>query len=131
MFDKNGDGVITTDELGSVMISLGQRPSVFELKNFIRAVDTDKSGTVDFEEFVDIFARKVTMDPEAELREVFKAFDRNNDGFITPDELYNVLGNLGEKSSLTEAKEMVREADKNGDGKVDYAEFKAIYSFKG
>ena len=41
MFDKNGDGVITTDELGSVMISLGQRPSNFELKNFIRAVDTD------------------------------------------------------------------------------------------
>ncbi|CAL1538649.1 unnamed protein product [Lymnaea stagnalis] len=100
MFDKNGDGMITSDELGSVMISLGQRPSLHELKNFIKAVDTDRSGTIDFEEFVDIFARKVTMDPEAELRQVFKAFDGNHDGYIAPEELFNVMRQLGEKITL-------------------------------
>ena len=42
MFDKNGDGMITTEELGQVMISLGQRPTLSELKSFIRAVDTDR-----------------------------------------------------------------------------------------
>lgn len=55
------------------------------------------SGTIDFDEFVDIFARKVTMDPEAELKEVFRVFDSDHDGFISPAELYGVLSRLGEK----------------------------------
>nr|KAG5696611.1 hypothetical protein BaRGS_034072 [Batillaria attramentaria] len=130
MFDKNGDGMITTEELGQVMMSLGQRPTLDELKSFIRAVDTDRSGTIDFDEFVDIFARKVTMDPEAELKEVFRAFDSDHDGFISPSELFNVLVKLGEKITRKEAEEMVKEADLNGDGKVDYAEFKAILTSK-
>ncbi|XP_070193060.1 calmodulin-like [Littorina saxatilis] len=130
MFDKNGDGMITTEELGQVMISLGQRPTHSELKAFIRAVDTDRSGTIDFDEFVDIFARKVTIDPEAELKQVFCAFDSNNDGFISPDELFNVLSGLGEKINRREAEEMVKEADLNKDGKVDYSEFRAILTSK-
>ena len=47
MFDKNGDGQISSEELGSVMVSLGQRASAIEIKNYIRAVDTDsKSVTI-------------------------------------------------------------------------------------
>ncbi|PVD20722.1 hypothetical protein C0Q70_18882 [Pomacea canaliculata] len=86
------------------------------------------SGTIDFDEFVDIFARKVTMDPEAELKEVFRVFDSDHDGFISPAELYGVLSRLGEKITRQEAEEMVKEADLNGDGKVDYSEFRAILS---
>ncbi|KAK6174378.1 hypothetical protein SNE40_017667 [Patella caerulea] len=126
VFDKNGDGMITTEELGTVMISLGQRPTIPELKTFIRKVDHDKSGTIDFDEFLQIFSKKITMDPEKELYEVFRVFDDNKDGFISPTELYNVLKKLGEKISMREAQEMVKEADLNGDGRVDYAEFKAI-----
>ena len=55
------------------------------------------SGSIDFDEFVDIFARKVTMDPEAELKEVFCVFDSDHDGFISPTELFDVLSKLGEK----------------------------------
>lgn len=130
MFDKNGDGLITSEELGAVMVSLGQRPTITELKAFIRAVDTDRSGSIDFDEFVDIFARKVTMDPEAELKEVFCAFDSDSDGFISPSELFNVLKGLGEKITLREAEDMVKEADLNKDGKVDYSEFRAILTSK-
>lgn len=42
MFDKNGDGMITSEELSQVMMSLGHRPTLGELKAFIRAVDTDR-----------------------------------------------------------------------------------------
>lgn len=58
------------------------------------------SGSIDFDEFVDIFARKVTIDPEAELKEVFCVFDSDHDGFISPRELFNVLCKLGEKITL-------------------------------
>ncbi len=41
MFDKNGDGRITQDELGSVMRTLGQNPSESDLKQMIRELDSD------------------------------------------------------------------------------------------
>ena len=41
MFDKDGDGTITTSELGTVMKNLGQNPSQAELKQMISEVDED------------------------------------------------------------------------------------------
>ena len=35
MFDKNGDGSITTDELGKTLKSLGQKPTAQDLKDMI------------------------------------------------------------------------------------------------
>lgn len=41
MFDKDGDGTITTHELGLIMRSLGQNPTDTELKKIIDEVDAD------------------------------------------------------------------------------------------
>lgn len=46
--DKDGDGQITTKELGTVMRSLGQNPSESELQDMINEVDADNNGTIDF-----------------------------------------------------------------------------------
>lgn len=48
LFDKDGDGSITVDELGVVMRSLGQSPTESSLKQMIMEVDADGSGTIDF-----------------------------------------------------------------------------------
>jgi len=41
MFDKDGDGTITTKELGTVMRSLGQNPTEQELIDMVNEVDMD------------------------------------------------------------------------------------------
>lgn len=128
IFDKNGDGLITPAEIGTVLVALGQRPSMKELKALIKSVDTNKSGSLDFDEFLQIFLKKIAADPEKELYEVFCVFDNDKDGFISSMELYQVLHKLGENITQREAILMVREADLNKDGKVDYKEFKYILS---
>jgi calmodulin len=41
MFDKDGDGTITTSELGTAMKSLGQNLTKQELEDMVNEVDVD------------------------------------------------------------------------------------------
>ena len=81
IFDKDGDGTIDSSELGSVMNSLRQKLTDAELETMINQADIDGDGTINFEEFLIMMAKKLTdTDIGEDIMEAFKVFDDNNSG---------------------------------------------------
>ncbi|XP_071160620.1 uncharacterized protein [Mytilus edulis] len=131
LFDANGDGVISTWELKSVLRALGQNPSNEELIEMIREADLDGNGIIDFDEFINMMIRRNNSEESDEtLREAFNIFDHDNNNFITCADLRYVIKSLGLDISDETIDEMVREADEDGNGKVGVEEFIKIMRSK-
>lgn len=127
IYDLDGDGTITTRELGSVMRALGLNPTEAEILNFIKEADLDNSGSINFDEFAVLMFDKIKdIDSEEDIIAAFKVFDMENKGYITQHELRHVMTNLGEKLTDQEVADMMREADADGDGKINYQDFVKI-----
>lgn len=129
IFDKDGDGSISTRELGTLMRSLGQSPTEEELINLINEVDGEDTGLIDFKEFLGLMSKKMLdVNNEEELIEAFKMFDTDKTGFISANELKYFLENTGEKLVSEEIEDIIREADSDCDGLIDYKKFISLIS---
>ncbi|XP_016107422.1 calcium-binding protein 7-like [Sinocyclocheilus grahami] len=60
VFDRDGNGFISKQELGMAMRSLGYMPNEVELEVIIQRLDMDGDGQVDFEEFVTLLGPKLS-----------------------------------------------------------------------
>ncbi|GMH81555.1 hypothetical protein TrST_g5594 [Triparma strigata] len=124
LFDRDGDGTITTVELGTVMRSLGQSVTESDLKDMISEVDADNSGTLDFAEFLTMMVRKIRgVDVQEEIASAFRSFDDDGSGTIDASELKSILTQIDDKLSADDIKAMMAEADVDGDGSINYEEF--------
>ncbi|XP_036047269.1 calmodulin-A-like [Onychomys torridus] len=131
LFDKDGNGTITTKELGTVVRSLEQNPTEAELQDMTNEVDADGNGTIDFPEFLTMMARTMKdTDSKEEIREAFHVFDKDGNGYISAAELCHVMTNRGEKLTDEEVDEIIREADIDGDGQVNYEGFVQMMTAK-
>ncbi|MBA0570692.1 hypothetical protein Golob_004308 [Gossypium lobatum] len=124
LFDKDGNGCVTVEELAMVIGSLDRYPTEEELHDMITEFDADGNVAVEFAEFFNLMAKKMKeTDAEEELQEAFKVFDKDQNGYISANELRHVMINLGEKLSDEEVEQMIKEADLDGDGQVNYDDF--------
>ena len=151
MSTKDKDGVITTQELGNVMRSLGQNPTEADLQDMIREVGAGDEGTITSEKYLAIMANKMRdISPDEEIKKTFEFFDKSGTGRISAADLRQVMAGLGtflpslrfffnlrdvqyrilvdhfflcagEKLTDEEIDNMIREADPDGLGYVDFA----------
>ena len=108
----------------------------FEAKNqtiyqMITDLDKNKSGNIDFEEFLDMMtARMSDKDTREDITKVFRLFDDDGTGTITLRNLRRVAKELGETMTDEELQEMIDRADSNGDSAVTMDDFYNIMTKK-
>ena len=97
----------------------------------ITDLDKNKSGNIDFEEFLDMMtARMSDKDTREDIEKVFRLFDDDCTGTITIKNLRRVARELGETMTDEELAEMIDRADSNSDGSVTMDDFFNIMTKK-
>lgn len=130
--DKNGDGLLSLEELNWLLDMIGHRYSPEELETSVG------KSSLNFDEFL-LFYKSISdrscssentaADADQEivhLLEAFQVFDLNGDGYITSEELQSVLSRLGmwDERSGRDCGRMIKAYDTNMDGHLDFEEFK-------
>merc|ERR1711976_653243 len=98
-----------------------------EIKKMISDIDKDGSGTIDFNEFLEMMTAKMSeKDSREEMLKAFRLFDDDETGKISFRNLKRVAKELGENMTDEEITEMIEEADRDGDGEISEEEFMRI-----
>lgn len=93
-----------------------------EVDRIMGQVDTDRSGEIDYSEFVAASMNRNKLLSKERLEAAFKAFDIDGSGTISADELKTILGKYHAYEDAIWA-DIIKEVDLNGDGVIDLREF--------
>jgi len=130
--DKNGDGALDANELSLLLIDMGftKIQAHQEAKKIIQSTDVDNSGEIEFNEFAQIWQRKLLSVNDSYIHAVFSVLDEDGNGKIEAHELAKVLNMKGDGSDEKIA-ELIKEVDSDGDGVISWEEFHAAMVEKG
>lgn len=93
-----------------------------EVERIMVEVDINKSGSIDYSEFISAAINRQQLLSKQRLEAAFKTFDIDNSGAIDADELKVVLGKYHNYDDSF-WQELIKECDLNGDGVIDLSEF--------
>lgn len=92
-FDKNGDGKLSMEEVKQGYLDhYGKVMSDEEIETMFNSVDSDKSGFIDYTEFIVATVNTEELNSNEFLQAAFKMFDKDGSGTISGDEIKAVLG---------------------------------------
>ena len=81
-FDRDGNGTIEAKELEVIMNQMGSKPTAEQIADMIQAADADASGTIDYDEFLTMMAKRLIVANGKEELEM--AFRRAQPGRARP-----------------------------------------------
>jgi len=123
--DTNNDGTLSKEELieGYTKIYGDLALATAEADRVMEEVDIDKSGAIDYTEFVTATLKKNSLLTTKKLEAAFRAFDKDGNGSISMSELKELLGASGNMSEEV-WQQIMKEVDANGDGEISFEEFR-------
>merc|ERR1712038_379350 len=131
LFDADGDGVITSEELRALIEKVGGAMSEEEAVALIHKADKDGNKGIDQSEFAELWnALHGGGEAEAKIREEFTKLDSDKSGFISKDEMLAVISGSFTGDKQAEAERCVAELDVDKDGRVSYPEFMLVMKYK-
>lgn len=86
-------------------------------------MDTNKSGFIDYSEFIAGCMQSYVYLNESNLQNAFQYFDKDGNGTITVEELKDTLCHDNLLLTQDDIKNIINEVDVNKDGVIDYKEF--------
>jgi len=121
MFDHNGEASIATSEVPAMFEVLGLEATEEEILEIIDEIDTDKSGFLDFPEFLLMMCDQMADQDKVmeEVAKCFKSFDEDQTGMIKAKQVIEVMVMMGDKMPKMDVEEMMQLAGIE-DGYVDY-----------
>jgi len=127
--DKNGDGVLSAQELCEGLRESGV--GVSELMDILKDVDMDGDGVIEYTEFVAATYEFQQSMQEHAVLDIFRMFDQDGSGRVTKAEILQSLGHahaasLEHKFPDLNVDMMLRDLDQDGDGEIDAEEFKQL-----
>lgn len=113
-FDPDGDGVVTLEELGWGLKSLGVLMNADDIDSITAEIDQDGDGRVSFDEFLAAVAEREHFTQKERLRLAFDYFDMDHNGKIDEGELFEIVGNMDD------TQQVLQQFDTDGDGAIDF-----------
>ena len=132
IFDKDGNGNISKEELKDILLKLKISDTKGTLDKIMNDIDKNKSNTIDADEFAEMFTCKL---PEVEdrktLGEIYDYMcDFANVDSINLDALKTLNDEFGVGLSDEDMQLMIEKADTNKDGVVSTDEYYTIITKK-
>lgn len=148
-FDKDNSGYVTTQEIHSLLTSLGYSFSLSQISRLVSTVDKNNDGRLTFEEFkrlltdsterkstVSVLETSNTSEEAVEavvvqqetphrnvLRKIFDSIDTDASGFINSKEFINIFEKMDLQVTENQFRELLANADIDNDRNIDFDEF--------
>ncbi|OWZ19318.1 hypothetical protein PHMEG_0006451 [Phytophthora megakarya] len=143
LFDEDGSGSISRDEMASLLLAITHDLDDMQLNRLMTDLvaeelendddHIDKEGMmvegpqeITFEAFYKWCSARIQESRHSKeelVEEIFRMVDADGSGTISVDEFVSIFKTLGQALDHDDVRELVYQMDRNGDGKIDLEEF--------